>query len=157
MVTGGMTVVVVGVVAVVVVLLGSHQAVVDVEPVAGQVVVLGVVDGVEVPPSLQLGHVVLDSCPWSPPPVSTLVVRVGAAGVTGVGGGVQSPPAGSSSLRRPNTRLSARSSGKGSRQHRLLKSSRSTVHATAPPKPMFFTNRAWNHSKIELSMLTSAG
>jgi len=55
----------------------------------------------------------------------------------GAGGLVQSMVEGSRSGKLPSSRLIVRSKGKGSLQQRLLKSSKSTVHAIAPPKPMF--------------------
>ena len=73
-------------------------------------------------------------------PESTPVVRVGGCGVTGAGGFVQSPLVGSCSGKLPSTRLMVLNRGKGSLQHWLLKSSKSTVQAIAPPYPMFLMN-----------------
>jgi len=70
-------------------------------------------------------------------PVSIPVVRIGGTGVMGAGGLVQSTVVGSCSGKLPSSRLIVRSKGKGSLQQRLVKSSKSTVHAIAPPKPMF--------------------
>jgi hypothetical protein len=67
-------------------------------------------------------------------PESTPVVRVGGMGVTGSGGLVQSPVAGSGlSVSLSKMRLSDLRRGKGSLQQRLVKSSKSTVHTIAPP------------------------
>lgn len=77
-------------------------------------------------------------------PVSTPVVNVGAGGVTGSGGFVQSPPDGATSFNNPNPLFKDFNSGKLSLQHLFWKSSKSTVHAAAPPKPAFTTNLAFS-------------
>lgn len=58
----------------------------------------------------------------------------GGAGVEGVGGLVQSPCGGPAAIR-PKASLRLFKRGKLPVQQRLLKSSRSIVQATAPPKP----------------------
>lgn len=66
-------------------------------------------------------------------PVSTVATIRGGTGVTGAGGRLQLLPLGIGVSNRPSARLIALSSGKGSRQHRFEKSSRSTVQAAIPP------------------------
>lgn len=97
-----------------------HQGLVVANCVVGFLVVLHqvtwelLVSGLAVEEDSHEGHVVgvVDMAPLSTP-----VVRVGAGGVTGSGGLVQSPPDGALSVRRPNPRFRALRSGNDSRQH----------------------------------------
>lgn len=68
-------------------------------------------------------------------PESIPVVKVGAAGVTGSTGLVQSLFIGPLSESNPNPRFKLFSNGYVPWQHRLAKSSRSIVQAAAPPNP----------------------
>jgi hypothetical protein len=84
-----------------------------------------------------VGYVTVD-CPGIPAkPVSTVAVITGGTGVTGVGGLVQSFPEGTGVFNRPKARFIARNNGKGSKQQRFVKSSKSTVQAAIPPYPAF--------------------
>lgn len=65
--------------------------------------------------------------------MSIPVVRVGAGGVTGSAGLVQSPVVGAEPLKSPKPLFRLRSRGNASEQHLLEKSSRSMVQAMAPP------------------------
>lgn len=78
---------------------------------------------------------------WGIPaaPVSIVAIINGGTGVTGRGGLVQSFPLGAGVSNRPRARLILRSKGKGSRQQRFEKSSRSTVQAAMPPYPPSIT------------------
>lgn len=72
-------------------------------------------------------------------PVSTVAIMSGGVGVTGAGGRLQSLPDGAGVFKRPSARLIARSSGNGSEQQRLEKSSKSMVQAAIPPYPALMT------------------
>lgn len=69
-----------------------------------------------------------------------MVVMGGGDGVTTGGGAVQSPP-GLGGLKGTlnSSRAKVLSNGIGSRQHLLLKSSKSMDQAITPPKPLFLT------------------
>lgn len=124
------------VVVVVVVVVDGHQVDDCSGEVCHQAVLLvdSVEDCVVVVLGFQLGQVVGSSAPAAMP-FSPTVVITGATGVTGSCGLTQLPGYGFGELMRLNARLMELSSGNGSRQHKLLKSSKSTVHAAIPPNP----------------------
>lgn len=109
-----------------------HDTVVVVGFFVGLVGVLGVHHGDVV---VFLVVVVVHAVSLVLAPVSTPVVLCGGAGVEGVGGLVQSPSVGWSAIK-PNSLFIERRSGNAPSQHWLVKSSKSIVHATAPPNPL---------------------